>query len=168
MNISFILIGRCSAFLIDSYRWYIMIAFAGNLISSGFCMVGFSSIAALICAIFDTPTLVPTLCVLLYLIAFIPMNFVVITMLSTHGMRVCVSDSITFIMHISADYRISLFGPRVLAQIKRLTDWKFHVCVVRHHSYCIGITISNQLLKQIGHSLVWRQRSRFSYQLILF
>jgi hypothetical protein len=52
-------------------------------------MVGFSAVSTILADIYETGSLIMTLCTLAFLIAFIPMNFVVIRCLETKGLRYC-------------------------------------------------------------------------------
>lgn len=70
-------------------RWYMLISFTISAIASGFVMVGFSAVSTIISVIYDCGSLMMTLCTLTFLIAFIPMNFVVINCLKTRGLKYC-------------------------------------------------------------------------------
>ena len=64
-----------------------MASFGSALMSTGFSMVGFSPIASVLVPIFDASPLVVNLCVLVYLIMFVPMNFISFKLLHSIGMR---------------------------------------------------------------------------------
>jgi hypothetical protein len=44
-------------------------------------------VSTIIAAVFDTPQLLVNMCVLIFLISFIPANFIVIKVLDVYGMR---------------------------------------------------------------------------------
>lgn len=77
-----------------TFRWVILTFFATSLIASGFCMVGFSPVGAVLAEIYEAPAILVNLCVLLYLIAFLPANFIVIKVLDVYGIRTCVRTQI--------------------------------------------------------------------------
>lgn len=62
-----------------------------SMIVSGFLMVGFSPIASTVARIYSCDELIVQMQTLLFLIAFIPGNFLVISVLSRYGLRVTVS-----------------------------------------------------------------------------
>ena len=58
--------------------------------ASGFLMVGFSPIADIISSVYGCDTVVVEAMTLLFLIGFIPGNFIVIGTLDKYGLRTCV------------------------------------------------------------------------------
>lgn len=65
--------------------------FTAGMIVSGFLMVGFSPIASTISQIYGCEDIVVQLQTLLFLIAFIPGNFMTIVFLNKYGLRLTVS-----------------------------------------------------------------------------
>jgi hypothetical protein len=55
---------------------------------SGFLMIGFSPIAAIISNLYDCSLIVVDIQILLYVILFIPANFLVIHIQNKHGLRI--------------------------------------------------------------------------------
>ena len=66
--------------------------FTVSMIVSGFLMVGFSPISNTIAKIYDCSQIIVQLQTLLFLIAFIPGNFIVIWVLNKYGLRATVGD----------------------------------------------------------------------------
>jgi hypothetical protein len=77
-----------------SFRWLMQAFFTMSMIVSGFLMVGFSPISETIAKIYDCSQIIVQLQTLLFLIAFIPGNFIVIWVLNKHGLRATVSGNI--------------------------------------------------------------------------
>lgn len=72
-----------------SGRWVLLASFSLSLIASGFAMVGFASVSTIIADIYDTGAITLTLTTLIFLVEFVPMNFVVINQINTRGLRFC-------------------------------------------------------------------------------
>ena len=70
--------GQTSEFKLYPCRWMLQFFFACCMISSGFLMVGFSPISNTIAAIYGCAPFIVQAQTLIFLIAFIPGNFIVI------------------------------------------------------------------------------------------
>eukprot|EP00347_Sterkiella_histriomuscorum_P012556 403368114 len=70
-------------------RWWLQIFFTTALLSNGFIMVGFSPVSSNIAAIYNCQQIIVDLQCLLFLIMFIPANFLVIKVLDLYGLRAC-------------------------------------------------------------------------------
>jgi predicted MFS family arabinose efflux permease len=75
------------------FRWLMQAFFTVSMIVSGFLMVGFSPISNTIAKIYDCSQIIVQLQTLLFLIAFIPGNFIVIWVLNKYGLRATVGDN---------------------------------------------------------------------------
>jgi hypothetical protein len=60
------------------------------MITSGFLMVGFSPVSGTIAIIYDCPEIFVQMQTLLFLIAFVPGNFIVIWVLNKKGLKTTV------------------------------------------------------------------------------
>ena len=65
-------------------------SFSACVISSSFCMNGFAPIASLLSKTFDVDILAVNMCNILQMIAYVPMNFIVISILDLYGCKICV------------------------------------------------------------------------------
>ncbi len=68
-------------FKLSPMRWPMQIFFTMALVSNGFLMVGFSPVASILAEIYNCEKIIVDLQCLLFLICFIPGNFVVIKIL---------------------------------------------------------------------------------------
>ncbi len=75
-------------YVVTPYRWVLLSCFSLALAGSGFCMVGFSAVATVLVSIYDTSDFMLSFCVLIYLILYVPANFVVMFLLNKYGVRV--------------------------------------------------------------------------------
>ena len=66
-------------------------------------MVGFSTIAQVLVEIFNAQSIVVNLCVLLFMIMFIPMNFISIKVLNSGGLRMTVPSQFYFVVIASSN-----------------------------------------------------------------
>ena len=71
-----------------TYRWTLLASFSFGLAASGFCMVGFSAVSQIIAEVYDTTEFMLSLCVLVFLIMYVPSNFVVLWVLNKYGLRI--------------------------------------------------------------------------------
>ncbi|CDW79334.1 UNKNOWN [Stylonychia lemnae] len=76
-------------FILDPMRWWIQIFFTMGLLSNGFIMVGFSPVASIIADAFKCDKFIVDAQCLMFLIMFIPANFIVIHCLDKYGLRAC-------------------------------------------------------------------------------
>lgn len=63
---------------VSSFRWFILIIYALSLTSTAFAMMNFSPVSKTIAEIYMVDDIVVNACVLIFLIAFIVMNFVTV------------------------------------------------------------------------------------------
>ncbi len=89
-----------------SFRWVMQAFFTVSTIVSGFLMVGFSPISETIAKIYDCSQIIVQLQTLLFLIAFIPGNFIVIWVLNKYGLRATVSGNFPPIGVNTIPYRL--------------------------------------------------------------
>ena len=71
-------------------RWAIQISFTLGLMANGFIMVGFSPIADMVARYFSCDSMLVQIQTLIFLICFVPGNFIVIKVLAKYGLRICV------------------------------------------------------------------------------
>lgn len=68
--------------------------FALSMAATGFLMVGFSPVSDYIAAMYGISPFWVQLQTLIFLVAFVPGNFIVIMVLGKYGLRTCVRTSI--------------------------------------------------------------------------
>ena len=88
------------------FRWLMQAFLTASMIASGFLMVGFSPISETIAKIYDCSQIIVQLQTLLFLIAFIPGNFIVIWVLNKYGLRATVSGKFTRLGINTYPYRL--------------------------------------------------------------
>ena len=84
-----------------NFRWLIQIMFTTCMISSGMMMVGFAPVATTISKIYSCKEIFIQIQTLIFLVAFIPGNFLVINILNKRGLRTTVSRKNTVLLRIS-------------------------------------------------------------------
>ena len=89
-----------------SFRWVMQAFFTLSMIVSGFLMVGFSPITNTIAKIYDCSQIIVQLQTILFLIGFIPGNFIVIWVLDKYGLRATVGESFCLLGPYSNTYRL--------------------------------------------------------------
>jgi hypothetical protein len=85
--------GKKTAYKLYPFRWTMQLFIVTSMITSGFLMVGFSPIASVVAAIYGCNEIIVQVQTLLFLVAFIPGNFIVISVLNRNGLRVTVRCS---------------------------------------------------------------------------
>jgi hypothetical protein len=126
--------------------------FTISMIISGFLMVGFSPISETISKIYECSEIIVQMQTLLFLIAFIPGNFIVIWVLNKFGLRITVSTSQIL---LTTDHDWCRHDPwGCLATLTCLPNGKFRDCNYWYLGCFFRLSLLHQLLKQACHYLV--------------
>lgn len=85
-------------FKLYPYRWLMQFCFSLSFAVSGMLMVGFSPIAPVIAKIYSCNVFLVEVQAIIFVIMYIPSNFVVIKVQTKYGLRSCVTIGACFLL----------------------------------------------------------------------
>lgn len=144
-------------YVLYGYRWLLLICCLLAAISNGFLMVGFSPIADNLSKIFDSPSILIQIHTMIFLMAYIPGNFIVIWILDKYGLKTCVSLIVVSLLIAFNFWNWNSYW--VMGKIPNVYQQQFCIGNSRNMycSYVLSLFLEHFI--KIRFNMVWRLRS---------